>query len=105
MIEVVIICCLATLFGIICWGIGSSLYKLIMGEWFLAVNDSHRIAYKRGKFYPQHKHTWERFWHHYKDTRISKDGSGEWQSKRHGKLCFNSSEEARAFLSKLAWYN
>ena len=51
MVEIVIICYLATLFGIICWGIGSSLYKLIMGEWFLAVNDSHRIAYKQATIY------------------------------------------------------
>lgn len=101
---VVAICCLLGLI-LICYGLYRTIYKLVMGEFFLAFNDTHRIAYKRGRFYPQHRHSWNRFWHHYKNTHIYKDEDGEWQTLNYGKLSFKTSEEARKFLGNLAWYN
>lgn len=103
--EIVVLCCFCALALIFAYVTVTTIYKSIMGEFFLSVDKSHRIAYKRGKFYPQRKHTWHKVWHHYKDIRTYKNLKGEWQTRKKGNLSFDTLEEALKFLGNLAWYN
>lgn len=103
--EIVVLCCFCALALIFIYVAVTTIYKSIMGEFFLSVDKSHRIAYKRGRFYPQRKHTWHKVWHHYKDIRTYKNLKGEWQTRKKGNLSFDTPEEARKFLGNLAWYN
>lgn len=103
--EIVVLCCLCALALIFAYVVVTAIYKFIMGECFLFVDKSHRIAYKRDKFYPQCKHTWHKVWHHYKDIRTYKNLKGEWHTRKKGNLSFGTLEEALKFLDNLAGYN
>ena len=104
-LEIIGILCVAASGLLILYGLVKSIYRSVMGEQFISFNDTHRIALKRNRFYPQHCHQWERFWHHYKNIQFYKGDDEEWHSRVLGKLSFSSIEDARNFLQKLPWYN